>query len=120
SAARIWRRVPSGLRVVHAAFNPTLTSSMNLRDSTPLVHGFVVIVTQVSDQAGSHSRRRASAGAQGPDAGRSSTTDVLSGSLVSMTRVSFRSGQVLTVPGGVLGHLHGICLTHATTVALRF
>src|SRR5215471_13047951 len=88
SAARMWRRVPSGLRLVQAAFNPTLTSSMNLRDSTPLVHGFVVIVTQVSAQAGSHCRSCSRAGSHGPDVCCCSTTDVLSVSLVSMAHAS--------------------------------
>ena len=36
SAARMWRRVPSGLRFVQAAFKPTLTNSMNLRGRTPV------------------------------------------------------------------------------------
>jgi hypothetical protein len=30
-AVRIWRRLPSGLRLVQAAFKPTLTSAANLR-----------------------------------------------------------------------------------------
>ena len=47
-AARMWRRVPSGLRLVQAAFSPTPTSSMNLRGRTPLVQGFVVIFGRTS------------------------------------------------------------------------
>ena len=66
SAPRMWRRVPSGLRLVHAALSATLTSSMNLRGRTPDVHGLVVIFTQVSAQAGSHSRSIAKAGSHGP------------------------------------------------------
>ena len=66
SAARMWRRVPSGLRLVHAALRPTATNSMNLRGSTPSVHGFVVIVAQVAAHAGSHSLSLANAGSQGP------------------------------------------------------
>src|SRR5215475_15066943 len=61
----MWRRVPSGFRIVRPAFNPTLTNSINLIDKTPSVHGFVTIFTQRSAQAGSHSRSLSSAAAQG-------------------------------------------------------
>src|SRR6266481_9849089 len=64
-AARMCRRVPSGLRFVCAAFKPTLTSSMNLVGKTPSVQGFVVIFTACSAQAGSHSRSLLSAAAHG-------------------------------------------------------
>src|SRR5271156_814322 len=66
SAARMWRRVPSGLRLVHAALIPRLTNSMNLRDRTSLAHGFVVIFTHVVAQTGSHSFNWAIVGSQGP------------------------------------------------------
>src|SRR5262247_1735460 len=71
SAARMWRRVPSGLRLVQAAFNPMLTSSMNLRDSTPVLHGFVDILKHVPAHCGSHSSSVSNAASHGPVAGRS-------------------------------------------------
>src|ERR1700720_4083344 len=46
SAVRMWRRVPSGLRLVQAAFNPIPTNSINLRGRTPEFHGLVVILVQ--------------------------------------------------------------------------
>src|SRR6516225_1245111 len=64
-AARIWRRVPSGLRFVCAAFKATLTNSMNLVGKAPSVQGFVVILTACSAQRGSHSRSLLSAAAHG-------------------------------------------------------
>src|SRR5574342_872429 len=66
SAARIWRRVPSGLRLVQAAFNATPTSSTSLRGRTPLVQGFVVIFTHVPAHCGSHSRSVTTAASHGP------------------------------------------------------
>ena len=39
SAPRMWRRVPSALKFVHAAFTARLISSTSLRGRTPLVHG---------------------------------------------------------------------------------
>src|SRR5271166_5091244 len=66
SPARMWRRVPSGLRLLQAAFKPTLTNSMNLRGRTPAVHGFVVIFTHVAAQAVSHSLSVAKAASHGP------------------------------------------------------
>jgi len=44
-----------GFRFVLEAFKPTLTSSMNLMGKIPSIHGFVVIFTVGSAQAGSHS-----------------------------------------------------------------
>jgi hypothetical protein len=38
--------VPSALRLVQAALSATLTSSANLRDRIPLVHGLVDILAQ--------------------------------------------------------------------------
>src|SRR5215470_2508210 len=64
-AALMWRRVPSGFRFVREAFKATLTNSTNLRGKIPSVQGFVVIFTQSSAQAGSHSRSLFSAAAQG-------------------------------------------------------
>src|SRR5262249_3495859 len=64
-AARMWRRVPSGFRFVREAFKPTLTNSTNLAGNTASVQGFVVIFTQCSAQAGSHSRSLFSAAVQG-------------------------------------------------------
>src|SRR5215471_11524114 len=66
SAARMWRRVPSGLRFVQAAFIPTPINSTSLRDKTPLVHGLVVIFTHASAHFGSHSRNWSTAESQGP------------------------------------------------------
>src|SRR6516225_6861223 len=64
-AALIWRRVPSGLRFVCAAFKPTLTNSVNLVGKAPSVQGFVVILTACSAQRGSHSRSLLKAAAHG-------------------------------------------------------
>src|SRR6516162_9429794 len=66
SAARMWRRVPSGLRLVQAAFNAIPTTSINLRGKTPEVHGPVVILKQLSAQSGSHARSCANGEPQGP------------------------------------------------------
>src|SRR6516225_2238074 len=66
SAARMCRRVPSGLRFVQAAFSPTPISSMSFRERTPLVHGFVDIFSQAAAQLGSHSRSCWIALSQGP------------------------------------------------------
>ena len=84
----MWRRVPSGLRLVHAALSATLTSSMNLRGRTPDVHGLVVIFTQVSAQAGSHSRSVAKAGSHGPDSPTEAAADVTLDALSLMDSVS--------------------------------
>src|SRR6516164_1641925 len=65
SAARMWRRVPSGFRFVRPAFNPTLANSINLMGKIPSIQGFVVIFTHSSAQDGSHSRNRLNAVAQG-------------------------------------------------------
>src|SRR5215469_814837 len=64
-AARMWRRVPSGFRFAREAFKPTLTNSTNFVGKIPSVQGFVVIFTQCSAHAGSHSRSLLSAAAQG-------------------------------------------------------
>ena len=66
SAARMCRRVPSGLRLVHAAFIARLINSTVLRGKTPELHGLVVIFAQASAHAGSHSRSCASAASHGP------------------------------------------------------
>src|SRR5271155_5041220 len=66
SAARMWWRVPSALRLVQAAFKLTLTNSMNLRGRTEWVHGLVLILTQDSANFGSHSRSLSKAESQGP------------------------------------------------------
>jgi hypothetical protein len=62
----MWRRVPSALRFVHAAFSATPINSTNLRGSTPDLHGFVAIRVQLSVQAGSQARNCATASSQGP------------------------------------------------------
>src|SRR5215469_12287025 len=64
-AARIWRRVPSGFRLVREAFNPMSTNSMNLVGKTPSAKGFVVIFTACPAQTGSHSRSLFTAATQG-------------------------------------------------------
>src|SRR5216683_1929045 len=69
SAARMWRRVPSALRFVQAAFKPTLTNSTNLRGRTLRVHGLVLILKQSSAHFGSHSRSVSKAESQGPVGG---------------------------------------------------
>src|SRR5271170_6909619 len=66
SAARMCRRVPSGLRLVHAAFIARLINSTVLRGKTAELHGLVVIFAQVSAHSGSHSRICASAASHGP------------------------------------------------------
>src|SRR5271156_5269226 len=63
------RRAASGLRFVHAAFMATPTSSMNFRGSTPLSHGFVLILTHIAAHAGSHSLSVANARSHGPGSG---------------------------------------------------
>jgi hypothetical protein len=70
SAARMCRRVPSGLRFVHAALTATPISSTSLRGKMPVVQGLVLICSQASAQTGSHARSRASTGSQGPVSGR--------------------------------------------------
>ncbi len=62
----MWRRVPSGLRFVHAAFNATDTSSTNLRGKTPALQGLFVIFEQAAAQPGSHWRSCSKASSQGP------------------------------------------------------
>src|SRR5713101_1305633 len=90
SAARMWRRVPSGLRFVQAAFKPTLTNSINLRGRTPLVHGLVLILKQASAHFGSHSRSVSKGESQGP-AGRSVASPMFSlSSLVIFFMISLR------------------------------
>src|ERR1700674_5734777 len=67
SAARMWRRVPSGLRLVHATFKPTLINSTSFRWSNPLAQGLVTIFPQASAHAESHSRScEKAASSQGP------------------------------------------------------
>src|SRR5580700_484513 len=66
SAARMWRRVPSALRLVQAAFKLTLTNSINFRGKTERVHGLVLILRQSSAHFGSHSRNLSKAESQGP------------------------------------------------------
>src|SRR5271169_3772571 len=73
SAARMWCRVPSGLRFVQAAFRLTLTSSINLRGRTECVHGLVLILKHSSAHIGSHSRSVFRAESQGPFGGSVST-----------------------------------------------
>src|SRR5260221_1344070 len=64
-AARMWRRVPSGFRLVREAFKPTLINSMNLTGKIPSIQGLVVIFTECSAQVGSHSLSWFRAAAQG-------------------------------------------------------
>src|SRR5271169_6470643 len=66
SAARMCRRVPSGFKFVQAAFSATPINSTNLRERTPLVHGFVVILRQVSAHSESHFHNWANAESHGP------------------------------------------------------
>src|SRR3974390_1640809 len=66
SAARIWRRVPSGLRLVQAALSPKLINSTNFRGSGLAVHGFVDIFTHASAHFGSQSRSLLIEASQGP------------------------------------------------------
>src|SRR5271157_6240931 len=66
SAARMWRRVPSGFRLVQAAFNATPISSTSFRCRIPPVQGFVVMLRQVSAHFGSHLCNWARASPQGP------------------------------------------------------
>src|SRR5579859_7337034 len=61
----MWRRVPSGFRLVRPAFNPTDTNSTNFLGKTPSVQGFVVIFNASSAHLGSHSRSLPSAATQG-------------------------------------------------------
>jgi hypothetical protein len=56
----MWRRVPSALRLVAAAFIAMPTSSTKRRGSTPDVHGLLAIRAQVSAHCESHSRSCAS------------------------------------------------------------
>src|SRR5262245_50871802 len=62
------RRVPSGLRFVQAALSATPINSTSLRDSTPLLHGFIAIFSHASAHCGSHSRNCVMGESQGPDA----------------------------------------------------
>src|SRR5258707_9959564 len=64
-AARMWRRVPSGVRLGREAFKPTLINSMNLTGKNPSIQGLVVIFTEGSSQVGSPSFCWFSAAAQG-------------------------------------------------------
>src|SRR5262249_16213184 len=64
-AALIWRRVPSGFRLVREAFNPMSTNSTNLVGKTPSAKGFVVIFTACPAQTASHSCRLFRAATQG-------------------------------------------------------
>src|SRR5262245_13513304 len=66
SAARMCRRVPSGLRFVQAALSATPTNSTNLRGRTPLVQGFVVIFSHAAVQLGSHCFSSSKAWSHGP------------------------------------------------------
>ena len=70
SAARIWRRVPSGLRWVQAAFSATPISSMVLRGSTLPTQGLVDIWKQASAHCGSHSLSLSRDLSHGPIPGR--------------------------------------------------
>src|SRR5271156_1061453 len=69
SAARMWWRVPSGFRLVQAAFKLTLTNSINLRGRTESFHGLVLILKQSWAHFGSHSRSVSKAESQGPTGG---------------------------------------------------
>src|SRR5262245_49071446 len=89
SAARMWRRVPSGLRLVQAAFNPMLTSSMNLRGRTPVTQGFVVIFTHVSAHCGSHWRSVFNARSHGPLVVALSSSAIISSPFVSFVAAAF-------------------------------
>jgi len=62
-AARIWRRVPSGFRLVREAVKPISTNSMNLVGKIPSADGFVIF-TACPAQTGSHSRSLFSAATQ--------------------------------------------------------
>jgi len=100
SAARICRRVPSGLRFVQAALTAKPISSTALRGRTSCFQGFSVTRSAASAHAGSHSRNFANAiASQGPGEDVSpvaAAAEALSLLVISVSSVGSAFVQALT------------------------